>query len=668
MGFDFQAKETARVQTTAHQTSDVDRVRDATDLVQLIGEHVALRPRGREYLGLCPFHDDTNPSFAVVTHKGNAFYKCHACGAAGDAFRFVMDFHKMAFGDALRHLAERAGITLVPRRTPSDESSSGLEKSDLYDANRLALDFFRTTLNNPTLGRAARDALAGRQVANEMVEAFMLGAAPAGWDRLLEHVRATRQNPKLFVAAGLLKRRKSDQPGGAGAYDTFRNRLIFPICDELGRAVAFGGRQLDPDDDPKYLNSPESPVFDKSATLYGLHLAKRAIIDSGTAIVTEGYMDVIACHQVGVTNVVATLGTALTPRHAGILKRFCRRVVLLFDGDEAGQRAADRGVEVFFAQPVDVSICVLPDDLDPDDLLKQPEGAARFQSLVDGARDALDYKVDRFRSRLNAASGLSSRQAVLEAFLAELARLGFTRMPGVRKHLVLNRISELLHLPVDVISRAMPNSPLHAEAADPGQSADAPATPSSMADRAQSTPHDGDADAQSDADDRVPPAILPRRRSAERDILAVLLARPEWAAAQFDAYATAFDADESTESPAQLSADAFADPTMRSIATVVFDHLRAGRPCLMQSVLSDLGNADARRVTTMLHEFGDDRCGETEESAASLWSQVYRAYTEELRSADIAHGIRNGALSVSERIELLRTRKNNPRGLLQGLR
>jgi DNA primase len=301
--------------------SDIDRVRDATDLVRLIGEHVPLKPRGREHVGLCPFHDDHSPSMAVVTHKGNAFYKCHACGAGGDAFDFVQNYHKMDFAEALRFLADRAGITLTPRPSPGQRSASGeadehdgrtVARSSIREANAFAAAFFRKVLQHPEAGSVGRELIDKRGISAEMAEQFMLGYAPDSWDKLLATITRKGMSVEPFAAAGLLKPRKT----GDGFYDAFRHRLIFPITSEVGQPIAFGARAIKADDEPKYLNSAESSVFQKSRTLYGLHQAKRSIIDSRTAVITEGYTDVIACHQAGFTNVVGTLGTALTREHA----------------------------------------------------------------------------------------------------------------------------------------------------------------------------------------------------------------------------------------------------------------------------------------------------------------------------------------------------------------
>ena len=377
--------------------SDRDRVLDATDMVALIGEHVQLRPKGREHVGICPFHDDRAPSMTVVTHKGAGFYKCFSCGAAGNAIDFMMNYHKMEFIDALRALAERAGIEL--QQTRREDGATGGRRA-LLRANAIAANYFRKALAHAEAGAAANTALDRRGITAEMRERFQLGAAPDGWDGFVRHIDRLRAHsagsrgddavPELdvFRAAGLVR------DGRQGPIDGFRNRVIFPICDEMGQPIAFGARQINPEDQPKYLNSPESGVFHKGRGLYGIHLAKKSIIDARTAVICEGYTDVIACHAAGVTNAVATLGTALTRDHARVLKRLAERIVLLFDGDAAGQKAADRAIEVFFAEPVDVRICTLPDELDPDELLRQEGGRARF----DEALAKINLLVDKIRA------------------------------------------------------------------------------------------------------------------------------------------------------------------------------------------------------------------------------------------------------------------------------
>ncbi|MCK4873652.1 MAG: DNA primase, partial [Phycisphaerales bacterium] len=435
----------------SQQNQDRQHVLDSTDIVDLIGEHLTLTPKGREFVGICPFHDDHKPSMWVVPHK--QIYHCFSCGAGGNAFDFMMNYHKMGFVDALKALADRAGITLTPftpRRpgAPTDaalidgqpDAESQFTAGELAAANAAALDFFRVILRHPEHGTTARDILAGRGIPDDMAERFMIGAAPDRWDGLRLTLSKKGYSDELLHAAGLIIP-KQDQ---SGYYDGFRNRLMFPIHDQIGRVVAFGGRRIKPDDEPKYRNSPETAIFDKSATLYGLHQARRAVIDNRVMIVTEGYTDVIACHQAGIENVVATLGTALTARHARVLKRMCDTVILLFDGDEAGQRAADRALEVFFAEPIDVKIAVLPDNLDPDELLKQEDGRARFDAAIAGAVDALAYHGRRLRDKIQAIESTSGQTQLVERELERLVELGLNRVAPLRRGVILRDLASIL--------------------------------------------------------------------------------------------------------------------------------------------------------------------------------------------------------------------------------
>jgi DNA primase len=583
--------------------SDVDLVREATDLVQLIGEHLALTPRGREHVGVCPFHDDHKPSMTVVTHKGNAFYKCHSCGAAGDAFSFVTDYHKMDFPSALRFLADRAGITLRGRSAEDTSGGSGPTRTQLRQANAFAADHFRRTLAEPGAGETARRVLAERSITAESIETFGLGVAPDAWDGLAGRLAGRAASLRTAAAAGLVKARKT----GSGWYDTFRNRIVFPICDETGQPVAFGGRRIDPDDEPKYLNSPESPLFRKSRTLYGLHLARRAIIDAGRAVVVEGYTDVITCHQADVRHVVGTLGTALTRDHARILSRLCDEVVLVFDGDEAGQRAADQAIRVFFAVPVDVRICVLPSGCDPDELLRRPDGRAQLLATVDAAEDALAYKLARFRGDLAAAAGLSARQKRLEAFLAELAELGFGAMPGVRKHLVLASLAELFGMTPEEIDRLVPQDRRPRSA---GPAPERGPSGESAPGRVGGLYED---DAAAD--------MVRAHRVAEHELLGLLLYEPAAGAAEAGdtRLVDAFD-------PAD-----FRDDATRRIAAVILPWLRAGEAFTMQRLLAELAEPGLRSVASSLYFEGERRCDEDPGQAvehAVVAADVLRRHVE----------------------------------------
>jgi len=432
--------------------NDRERVLASTDIVRLIGEHVQLRPKGREFAGLCPFHDDKNPSMQVSPQK--QIYKCFSCGAGGSVFDFVMGYHKLSFPEAMKMLADRAGIELTPFKPKGhggrDEVQGGGNTGDrrkrLFAVNELALAYFQKQLQSPD-AQAARDYVAKRGINAAMLQAFQIGYAPMSWHALSEAVAAKRWDKPAFEAAGLIAN------GNRGLYDKLRHRLIFPICDDMGRPIAFGGRTLpgntldDPTTDAKYLNSPETLLFNKSRTLYGLHLAKKAIIDSKTAVIVEGYTDVIACHQHGRTNVVAALGTAFTTEHAAKLRRFCEKVVLVFDGDEAGHKAADRAVEVLLNGEIDVHVAILPKGNDPDELLAQDGGEAAWDALVENAQGAMPYLLNQFQMNLSAADTMSGKQDAATAFLTRLAGHDIAAMPAIRRALIVARLSDLLHMP-----------------------------------------------------------------------------------------------------------------------------------------------------------------------------------------------------------------------------
>lgn len=428
--------------------NDWERVKSATDIVRLVGEHVKLKAKGREYVGLCPFHDDHSPSMCVVPAKG--IFHCFVCGAGGDCFAFIARFLRMEKHEALKYLAEKANVELTPwkpahgGRTGEQAEPTGPSRRDLLDAAAFAQDYFRTLLRHPEHGQAGRAVVAKRGISAEMVETFGVGVSAARWDGLLLTLRSRGLHERAFVEAGLLKKRES----GDGCYDSFRNRLMFPIHDVGGRVIAFGGRKIDEQDEPKYINSPETRLFSKGQTLYGLFQASQEIRRLNEAVITEGYTDTIACHQAGVRNVVATLGTALTRDHANLLSRYCERIVLLFDGDDAGQRAADRAVEVFFAEPIDVKICTLnkhTDAKDPDELLKREGGAEVLRQAFDVSTDLLTYRFLRVKAKL-AGAGMSALARGIEEEIARLKELGLADVDPIKKRLVVRHLAKLADL------------------------------------------------------------------------------------------------------------------------------------------------------------------------------------------------------------------------------
>ena len=388
----------------------IQQVTQATDVVELIGQYVALTKKGREFVGLCPFHDDHSPSMRVSPVK--QIFKCFSCGAGGGAAKFLMDYEKMSFPEALRRLAEQANIAVPVEVEQHAPAVDGVSKDLMLRLMKFAVEFFRRRLVGEA-GKAALDYAHSRGLTDESIERFSLGLAVESWDDLYRAARAKGVGESVLTASGLAIQR--DQ--GQGCYDRFRNRLMFPIFDMTGKPVAFGGRALAADEQAKYINSPETPLFDKSGMLYGLNWARDAIRTTGRAVVVEGYLDTVIPMQAGVEGVVATMGTALTDRHVRTLSRFASEAVLVFDADVAGSAAAERALEVFISQRVSVRVATIPSGKDPADYVLA-EGAEAFNKLIDDAPDAMQYVLDRRMADYEAAGGnLADRGRIIEDFL-----------------------------------------------------------------------------------------------------------------------------------------------------------------------------------------------------------------------------------------------------------
>lgn len=371
-----------------------DRVRDATDIAELIGEQVLLRPAGpNRFAGLCPFHKETAPSFQVNTERG--FFHCFGCKASGDAFTFLMKRDGVSFVEALHTLARRAGIP-IPERNPERAS----REEALRAANRKALEFFRRALGS-SAGRPALDYLRGRGLSAATITEYGLGYAPGGWDELSRWLVGQRVPIAVQVEAGLaLEGRRG------GHYDFFRNRLMVPILDGSGRAASFAGRSLD-GKEPKYVNTKETPVYHKQGVLYGFHHARSAIRRERSAILMEGYFDCLSAWQAGVANAVAVCGTALTPQHAKLLAAQAREVVLAFDSDPGGRRAVRASLPVLLAAQVRVRVARFGDGRDPDDLIRA-EGGSALREVVRTAPGFVDFLVE---DALEAPSGAGADRA-----------------------------------------------------------------------------------------------------------------------------------------------------------------------------------------------------------------------------------------------------------------
>jgi DNA primase len=440
------------MRTEASSTDDVkSRVLQATDIVSLVGQSVRLKRRGKDFVGLCPFHQEKTPSFSVSPSK-QRFY-CYGCEKGGNAIDFVMLRDRVEFKDGLRVLAEAAGIELQAFAR-SKESVS--ERQILLEAQSAAAMFFEKLLSHPRHGEAARKYLEERGFNGASIQRFRIGVAAESWDALLKSVAMKKFTPQQMALAGLLKPRD----GGSGYYDTFRNRLMFPIRDENGRVLAFGGRVMPGSEDPaKYLNSPETPLFSKSRCIFGLDLAKAKIVETRTVVVVEGYTDVVMAHQFGVSNVVSVLGTALTEHHVAVLRRFADRIVLLFDGDRAGDNAASRAMELFLSQPVEIAIASLPPGVDPDELLLK-EGAKGFNDCIARAMDALAFKWKQLVREMKEEGGLTSRQQAVQQYLETLAAArGSATVDPIRWGAALARVSRLTEIPMEELNRRFKVAP-----------------------------------------------------------------------------------------------------------------------------------------------------------------------------------------------------------------
>jgi len=425
--------------------SVVEQVRQANDIVDVISAHVSLRRAGRGLKGLCPFHKEKTPSFTVAPDK--QIYHCFGCGAGGDVFKFIQQRENVGFSEALAILAARAGITL-PDSDSSSAAADGPSKVDLERINRWASRWFQDQLRSQA-GQRVRQYLVDRGISRSSVEKFGLGFAPESWGALSAAARADNVSSELLTAAGLAKQREDGT-----LYDAFRNRLMFPICDAMNRVLGFGGRTLG-DDSAKYLNSPQNILFDKSRCLFGIATAREAFAQLRRAVVVEGYTDCILCQQHGFVNTVATLGTALTPEHVRSLHRYVDEVVLVFDSDEAGRRAADNSLQLFLTEQLDVKVTCVPGAKDPAELLAGG-GDAAFEAVLTSATDALEFKWNQVQRRYQTAATRPDRRRAVEEFLELIARSAEVRtLDPIQRGLILNQVGKLLGLSGQDVGRQL---------------------------------------------------------------------------------------------------------------------------------------------------------------------------------------------------------------------
>jgi DNA primase len=449
------------------------RVKDASDIVSVVSGYFPLQRKGRNLWACCPFHQEKTPSFSV--NSEGQYFKCFGCGKGGDVFTFVMAVERMDFPEALHLLAERAHIPIPEHhagRSPEEARLWEAGKNLLYRLNEFAAKFFQGQLESEG-GRAAREYLHRRGIAGESVEQYRLGCAPDSWDALSCELRKRKAEDRHIVAAGLALERKD----GTGVYDRFRNRLIFPIQDLSGRVVGFGARALVETDNPKYLNSPETPIFSKGQMVFGLHQARTAVEGNRRVLVMEGYTDVIMAAQKGFPAAVATLGTALGAAHLRLLRRFADQVLLVYDSDEAGLNAAERSLDIFFEVELPARIVTLEPGLDPCDFLIA-RGPEAFAERLDASIELFDFKLSAVRSQhdLSTAHG---RSAAVKALVDTVARATDPIMGAELRR----RAAEAFGLPEEALQAELAGRarPVRRDRTDPAD----PTDPTDRADEAR---------------------------------------------------------------------------------------------------------------------------------------------------------------------------------------
>jgi len=536
----------------------IDRIQQATNIVDLISEYVSLIKKGREMVGVCPFHDDHSPSMNVSESK--QIFKCFACGAGGNVFSFVMLHEQLSYPQAIERLAQRAGISVQPMRTtgprPGQGQGDDLDPATLARVNSWACRFFEQNLRDPEKGRQARSYVASRQINQDTSDAWHLGLALSTGKDLVQAASKQGIGLKLLKSAGLAT--------GHGQ-DKFVNRLMFAITDVTGRVIGFGGRTLG-NDKAKYVNSPTTALFDKSNCLYGLEKARHQIGSANLAVLVEGYTDCMMAHQAGCTNVVATLGTSLTSGHGRMLRRYGKTVVVIFDGDTAGMEAANRALEVCLKQRLDIKIAMLPDQMDPCDFVLA-QGQQGFQRMIDEAVDVLKFKWDRLNQKFEADTTLAGRKQAVDEFLQTVATgIQAGNLSAIDRGLVVNRLSGMIGLGTRQIETELVRR-MRSGANAPVQS------------QAQGKP--GDAEGLGKGINAV----------TQREILEVLLNEPRlYRSIQED-----------------ITVDTFDDPILKLVAHVFFELLRVNPQANGTDVLARIESVEVGQVVAELMLLGEQK-------------------------------------------------------------
>ena len=416
----------------------IEDIRSRIDIIDVISEYVPLTAAGKNFRGLCPFHEEKTPSFMVS--RDRQMFKCFGCNEGGDAFTFLMKREGMTYPEAIRFLATKCGVT-IPETTEGGKAVS-LAKDKLLQLNRSAVNYFHRLLISSATGKEALTYLRERGIKDNTIDSFKLGFSLPSWDAFLRAAGKAGFSREIMLQGGFILKKKKDD----GYFDRFRGRVMFPIFDAHGEPIGFGGRILESSEsDIKYMNSPETPLYNKGRSLYNLNLARDAIRKEGCAILAEGYMDVIACFQEGVHNIVASLGTSLSDGHVNLIKRYTDEVIIAYDSDSAGTAATSRGLNLLIKGGLRVRMLTLPPGRDPDDFVHE-NGIESFRDLLSKAVDLVDYKLDRVQEQvdINSAEG---KKLTVEDLVTTLASLN----NQVEKHEYVKKCAERLNVEEDYI-------------------------------------------------------------------------------------------------------------------------------------------------------------------------------------------------------------------------
>ena len=432
----------------------IEQIAAANDIVEVIGGYFPLKRAGSAWRAVCPFHQEKTPSFQVNPQR--QIFKCFGCGAGGSVFRFVMDYEHVDFVTAAKKLADRAGIRIVEQEMSAEDAARVTMRRRLLALHAEAADFFHMNLMRKPAAVKARDYLKSRGITGEVAKSWKLGYAPDAWDAMRDLVHARQFSEEELIASGLVTVREQDSDNPQSAtrnpqfYDRFRDRLMFPICNDLGEVIAFSGRVLEADAKAaKYVNSPETALFTKGAILFGLHRSKRALIDKKIAIVCEGQLDLITAFEAGVQNVIAPQGTAFTEKQARILKRYVEEVVLCYDADVAGENAAEKSAKQLFAQNVAVRVATMPAGEDPDSMIRG-RGADAFIAQIAAAKDFFDFQIDRLAARPDFATPRGRTQAA-----RKMAETISYITDAVLRETIINRVTMRLEISAQEFARLL---------------------------------------------------------------------------------------------------------------------------------------------------------------------------------------------------------------------